>query len=81
MAINRVIPLEHNVVNLLQGPYTIKVIIGSGSAHLESQLGAEEFMMIPDTDKTASSIYNINISASKVRCVITGDAVVYASPM
>ena len=81
MTIVNGISMPHNAEILLRGRYTIKMTMTTGSASLELQIGSEGFSLIPDTSNTASTVFNVDVGGGEVRCVITGDAVVIATPI
>ena len=73
--------MTHKTEIPMRGQYTIKMTMTTGDASLELQVGSEGFAAIPDSTYTADAIFNVDVGAGDVRCVITGDAVVYATPI
>ncbi len=77
--------LTHNKAVKVRGNYTVKITMTSGDVTLEIQLSDEGFFPIADADGvsvfTQTTILNISdLGECEIRAVITGDAVVIASP-
>lgn len=58
----------------MNGTYTVKFNIGTGTAKLQTRTSGGTFADITDTSKSASSSFNLTI-AGEVQAVLTGDAV------
>lgn len=56
------------------GKYNVKTVMSTGTSKLQIQLKAEAFTDIPDSDKSATTSFNIDLPSCRVQAVLTGDA-------
>lgn len=68
--------LTNDKTAALNGEYSYKVYIGTGTAKLQMRDGNEAWTDVPDTSVSASAGKTLKF-AGEVKAVLTGDAVVY----
>ena len=72
----RLMKLTNEKTAQINGEYSYKVYMSSGSAKLQMRDGNESWTDIPDTSVTSSTGKIIKF-AGELKAVLTGDAVVY----
>lgn len=69
--------IKSTPVPISKGEYQLNVVIGTGTAQLQSSVEGQAAQDIPDASYSASTIEIITLRTQELSAVLTGDAQVF----